>query len=193
MDLKEKLLELRKKLVIIKEKETEKVNAILKDHPIDDCDIYRLYYINYHKTGGDNFGTFYYPLEPFKLPKNMTREEGLKVLSYLTDCIEARDDVDECSIKSVNMLDDMLEKYGFTRVDEDSKNYIHLFTVTGIVPLFKQSKLYQYYFEWYIKNVTLDEILKIYSKYNMDFKNPIWINENNYESMKPKNSSFILF
>lgn len=186
MDLKEKLLELRKKLVIIKEKETEKVNAILKDHPIDDCDIYRLYYINYHKTDGDNFGTLYYPLEPFKLPNNMTREEGLKVLSYLTDCIETRDDVDECSIKSVNMLDDMLEEYGFTRVNDDNKNYIHLFTVTGIVPLFKHSKLYSYYFEWYRKNITLDEVLKIYSKYNMDFKNPIWINENKRKQEKVK-------
>lgn len=57
------------------------------------------------------------------LPNDMTREEGFKVLSYLIDYIEKRDDTESCPLKSVRILDNVLdlERFGFTRVEEKMK------------------------------------------------------------------------
>lgn len=119
---------------------------------------------------------------PFMLPKGMTREEGFKVLSYLTDFIEKREDTESCSLKSVTTLDGVLdlERFGFTRVCEDDENKIlNLFTVSGRILLFKRSKLYEKYFEWYVENVTLEEVTNIYAKYNMEFKDIVWLDNQN--------------
>lgn len=119
---------------------------------------------------------------PFMLPKGMTREEGFKVLSYLTDFIEKREDTESCSLKSVTILDGVLdlERFGFTRVCEDDENKIlNLFTVSGRILLFKRSKLYEKYFEWYVENVTLEEVTNIYAKYNMEFKDIVWLDNQN--------------
>ena len=102
------------------------------------------------------------------LPEEMTREEGFKVLSYLPDFIEKRNDIEPCSLKSVRTFDGVLdlEKFGFIRIDEDDENKIlNLFTISERLLLFKRSALYQKYFEWYIKNVTLSEVKRIYAKY----------------------------
>ena len=46
---------------------------------------------------------------------------------------------------------------------------IDLFTVAGRVELFKRSKHYSKYFEWYVENVTFDEVKDIYHKCNIEF------------------------
>lgn len=122
------------------------------------------------------------------LPNGMTREEGFKVLSYLTDYIEKRADTESCSLKSVRTLDSVLdlERFGFTRVEEiNEEKIINLFTVSGRLLLFKRSELYPKYFEWYVENVTLKEVENIYTKYNMEFRDIVWLdNHNNKENSK---------
>ena len=186
MNIKEKLLKLKymivsSKLPVSKEDEFD---VLLEDHPVANQDIYRLYYVDYHRIGEDyrgqdnnNIGMINWPCRPFMFPKEMSREEGFKVLSYLTDFIEKRDDINPCSLKSVKMLDNVLdlERFGFTRVNKDDENKIlNLFTVSGRLLLFKKSKLYPKYFEWYVENVTLEEVTNIYAKYNMEFKDIVW-------------------
>lgn len=158
-------------------------NATLKDHPIGDQNIYRLYYINYHRIGTsyghyiNNIGVIDWPCEPFMLPEGMTREEGFKVLSYLTDFIEKRKDVEIGSLRSTRILDQVLdlERLGFKKVKENDENKIlNLFTVDGRVLLFKMSKLYRKYFEWYTENITLEEVQEIYAKHNMEFRDIVW-------------------
>ena len=135
---------------------------------------------------------------PFMLPKGMTREEGFKVLSYLTDFIEKREDTEPCSYKSVSTLDGVLnlERFGFTRVEEkDESKILNLFTVAGRLLLFKRSNLYPKYFEWYTENITKEEVESIYAKYNMEFRDIIWLdnqnnlNENNSKTLKLQNNS----
>lgn len=132
------------------------------------------------------------------LPKGMTREEGFKVLSYLTDFIEKREDTEPCSYKSVSTLDGVLnlERFGFTRVEEkDESKILNLFTVAGRLLLFKRSNLYPKYFEWYTENITKEEVESIYAKYNMEFRDIIWLdnqnnkNENNPKTLKLQNNS----
>ena len=144
--------------------------------------------MNYHRIGesygrqDNNVGMINWPCNPFMFPEGMSREEGFKVLSYLTDFIEKREDTEPCSLKSVRTLDGVLdlERFGFKRVKEDDENKIlNLFTVSGRLLLFQRSKLYPKYFEWYVENVTLEEVTNIYTKYNMEFRDIVWLDNQN--------------
>lgn len=186
MNTKEKLIEFKEKLLQLNipiSKDFE-FDAELEDHPIGNQNIYRLYYINYHRIGEgyghrkNNIGIINWRFNPFILPKEMTREEGFKVLSYLTDFIEKREDTEPCSFKSVSTLDGVLnlERFGFTRVEEkDESKILNLFTVDGRLLLFKRSNLYSKYFEWYVENVTKEEVESIYAKHNMKFRDIVWL------------------
>lgn len=186
MNTKEKLIEFKEKLLQLNipiSRDFE-FDAELEDHPIGNQNIYRLYYINYHRIGEyhghrkNNIGIINWRFNPFILPKEMTREEGFKVLSYLTDFIEKREDTESCSFKSVSTLDGVLnlERFGFTRVEEkDESKILNLFTVDGRLLLFKRSNLYSKYFEWYVENVTKEEVESIYAKRNMEFRDIVWL------------------
>lgn len=191
MNLKDKLIKLKKDLFdsILPNRDYE-FEATLEDHPIGNQNIYRLYYVNFHRIGEDfrfpglnNIGVIDWPCKPFMLPNGMTREEGFKVLSYLTDFIEKRKEIEPCSLESVRILDGVLdlERFGFTRINTqlptDSADVINLFTVSGRILLFKKSELYSKYFEWYTKGVTLEEVENIYNKYNMEFQDIKWSDE----------------
>ena len=90
--------------------------AEIGDHPIGEQEIYRLYYVNYHRIREyegcteNNIGVINWCGKPFKFPEGMSRKEGFKVLSYLTDFIERRPDVEECSWKSVQTLNGRCRK-----------------------------------------------------------------------------------
>lgn len=191
MNLKDKLIKLKKDLFdsILPNRDYE-FEATLEDHHIGNQNIYRLYYVNFHRIGEDfrfpglnNIGVIDWPCKPFMLPNGMTREEGFKVLSYLTDSIEKRKEIEPCSLESVRILDGVLdlERFGFTRINTqlptDSADVINLFTVSGRILLFKKSELYSKYFEWYTKGVTLEEVENIYNKYNMEFQDIKWSDE----------------
>ena len=157
MSLKDKLSKLRESLVnlgVVGSRDYE-FNGVFEDHPIGNQDTYRLYYVDYHRineyNGCDknNIGMIDYPLKPFKFPEGMSREDGFKVLSYLTDDIEKQPDVGPYSLKAVRTLDKVLdlERFGFTRVEEsDEEKILNLFTVTVRLLLFQKSKIYTKYF-----------------------------------------------
>lgn len=190
MSIKNKLIKLKNDLLF----DSTQLNrdyefeATLENHPVGNQDIYRLYYIDYHRIGligSSNIGVINCPFKPFMLPNGMNREDGFKVLSYLTDFIEKREDTEPFSLKSVRTLDGVLnlERFGFTRVEEnDEKKILNLFTVSGRLLLFKKSELYTKYFEWYTKDITLEEVKNIYNKCNMEFQDIIWIEETKEEN-----------
>lgn len=204
MSLKEKLLAIRdtieeSKTVCFVNPDNE-FDVELEDHEIGNQSVYRLYYINYHRIGhskvdlnfGGDIGLINWPCKPFMLPDGMSREDGFKVLSYLTDFIEKRDEIKPGSLKSVNTLDSVLnlERFGFKRVEEtDEDKILNLFTIGGRALLFKRSELYKKYFEWYTENVTKEEVEEIYSKIGMKFRDIVWLDkENNKEKvLKPNN------
>lgn len=156
--------------------------AEFDNHKIGDANVYRLHYINYHRFG-ENYGmgpnnltSVDFSYQPFMLPRGMSREDTFKILSYLTDYIERELEIDACSNKSVAELDKALnlEELGFTRLNihvGDDTDIIELFTVTGRIYLFKNSKYYSKYFEWYTEGITLDEVEDIYKKCGMVFRN----------------------
>lgn len=116
--------------------------------------------------------------KPFKLPLNMPREDAFKVISFLSDYVEAQANIRPASLESVRTVDKALslERLGFTKFPYDIKdNYvIDLFTVGGRIRRFLSSEYYSKYFEWYTPNITLEEIQKIYHKIGLEFIPPIF-------------------
>ncbi len=173
--------------------ENNDYEVILEDHEIEDYRFYRLHYLNYHNIG-NRYG--YANLEgvidmdfiPFMFPSGMDRNDGLKVLSYLTDFIESRDDVDVASLRSVRVLDDVLKlkRFGFSRLEFIPRDeyIIDLFTVSGRIERFKESKYYSKYFNWYTPGVTKEEVEFIYKRCGMNFSDIIFLDDKNISKKK---------
>lgn len=170
----------------ILQKKTSNNEKSENKHNLDNKKYYRLHYINYQNIGtlyGFNEGHDVYEqvFKTFMLPEQMGRKEALKVLSYLTDFIEKKFEIEQASLSSVKTLDSIidLERYGFKRVDfEPSEDMIiDLFTIKGRTRKFKKSKHYQKYFDWYIPKVKKEEVERIYKKYGMTFSDIIFIEE----------------
>lgn len=200
MSIKDKLTKLKAIFYPIPPNRDYEFEATLEDHSIGNQNIYRLYFVDFHRIGesfgfldSNNIGMVNWPCKPFMFPNGMTREEWFKVLSYLTDFIEKREEVRSCSLKSVTTLDGVLdlERFGFTRIAEkDEDKILNLFTVSGRLLLFKESELYSKYFEWYSEGITLGEIENIYNKYNMEFQDIKWLDnakEENHSKVLKKN------
>ncbi len=187
MSLKEKLLKLRESILSVPHLGSRdyEFNGELESHPIGDQDTYRLYYLNYHRINeyegnrSNNVGVLDFPLSPFKLPEGMSREDAFKVLSYLTDDVERQPGIEPFSLKAVKTLNGILdlERFGFKKVKEkDEDKILNLFTLTGRILLFKNSKLYPKYFEWYTEGVSKEEVQKIYAKLGIEFEDVFWLN-----------------
>lgn len=65
-----------------------------------------------------------------------------------------------------------LKRLGFTKLNIDICKTVEvndLFTITGRILLFKKSKYYSRYFEWYTENVSFQEVQNIYHKCGIEF------------------------
>lgn len=143
-----------------------------------------------YATGELKIGQTYYFSTPFRLPKFMSIADACKVVSYLSDRVEVENDLVPVSKESVLMVSDILEDYGFSKIEGKDKISVHmvsdigsskkieatypfcgeikgvadLFTVGGNFEVFKKSDLYDRYFNWYSAGVTEEEVLDIYKK-----------------------------
>ncbi len=156
-------------------------DARLKNHELGNQNIYRLRYVSYQRIGEgyiklkNNVEKMDWTLDPFMLPLGMSREEAFRVLSYLIDYIEQNLSLPECSFPGLKALNDVLdlERLGFKKVPNKETipdaDIIDLFTVTGRILLFKKSKNYKKYFDWYTEGVTLEEVKAIYQKLGLEF------------------------
>lgn len=158
----------------------DEFEADFVDHPIGKQNLYRLHYYESYNRGENRYSVVDMHYKPFMLPVKMSREDGFKVLSYLTDYIEEKGNMKECSWKSVQTLDKVLdlERLGFTRVEDyQEEDVIDLFTISGRVKRFMNTSYYQKYFEWYTPGVKKKEIVNIYNKLNMEFTDLVPLNE----------------
>lgn len=180
MKLKELLKSFKKAL---QNEEINEFDAQFEDHPIKNGDIYRLHFVGYYNSNLQSFDSpskhmVDWSCKPFKLPLNMPREDAFKVISFLSDYVEAQANIRPASLESVRTVDKALslERLGFTKFPHDIKdNYvIDLFTVGGRIRRFLSSEYYSKYFEWYTPNITLEEIQKIYHKIGLEFIPPIF-------------------
>ena len=127
---------------------------------------------------------------PFRLPKNMSMDDACKVISYLSEKVEAEQSLEPACEESVIRVSNILASYGFERVEWAKKGHYHavsaykpfktievpfeecrpvegitdLITVGGENKMFKRSTLKENYFNWFTENVTAAEIKEIYEK-----------------------------
>jgi len=151
----------------------------------------RLVYINMQKynsrmDGQNKIGTTWATSGTFLLPVKMSIEEASKIVSYVSEKVEKEYNLEPASIKSVEKTAEELQKYGFKLDDKEfcrfhqteeehfgriytnlpkETYYVDLFTVGGDFKLFKRTKEYDRYFEWFTEGVTKEEVEDICSKY----------------------------
>lgn len=143
---------------------------------------------NRYGTGQKFIGKTYGVSSPFTLPQGMTMDEACKVISFLSKKVETENDIEPASESSVAKVSEILEDYGFDRNEGHTHGHFHavqechpigvkitddlnhiegvvdLFTVDGDFKLFKQSSLYNRYFDWFSEDVTKREVKKIFNK-----------------------------
>lgn len=130
------------------------------------------------------------------LPENMSIENACKVISYLSELVEQKHNLEPACPRSISLVDNELENYRFKRVGDGWSGYIHgtcyytsraielsptlqraynqgnraidLFTIGGDLKLFKRTNLYNRYFEWFTSGITKDEVRDIYNQIGMN-------------------------
>ena len=158
--------------------------ADFENHTLGNQKIYRLHYINYYRANNNakKYRTVDWPFDLFMLPNGMSREDAFKVLSYLTDYIENNPNIEPYSYKSVATLNSILDlqQLGFKKLNKNisvsEEEIIDLWTVEGRVALFKKSKYYLSYYEWYFESISLEEVQSIYRKIGKNY-NDIILND----------------
>ncbi len=142
------------------------------------------------------------------LPENMSIENACKVVSYLSELIEQKHNLEPACPRSISLVDNELERYGFVRIKDGWSGYIHgtsyytsraielsptlqrvynqgngavdLFTVGGDLKLFKRTNLYNRYFEWFTSGITKDEVKDIYNQLGIDLDKMLTPRQYNY-------------
>ena len=136
--------------------------------------IYRIHFLKYFSNGcnSDNSNNMIsridWMLQPFSIPIEMKEEDVFKILSYLTDYAGITEETINYSLKPIENLNFLLKTdiTGFKKIEiyPNENKIIDLFLVFGISKMFEQSEYYSKYIEWYIPNVTREEVEKITNK-----------------------------
>lgn len=149
--------------------------------------------------GEQRLGEHYNRCSPYTPPEKMSLNDICKVVSYLSDYIEETFDIEPASQESVVRTSTTLEQFGFTKIPTNDRGYTHitsdyymgrklirndkrspipaidgvvdLFTVEGF-DYFKNSDLYERYFNWYEEATSQEEIQAIYDKLGLDIQIP---------------------
>ncbi len=144
----------------------------------------------------------------YTLPKNMPIEDACKVISYLSEKVEQENNLEPACPKSLKLVSEELHYYGFTknydcwsgfisgtcyylprmiqlakplqRAYNHRNNAIDLFTVSGDFELFKQTMLYDRYFEWFTPGITEDEVKDIYNQIGINLDEMLTPRQYNY-------------
>lgn len=154
----------------------------------------RLIYLSYNKytdyaTREKKLGQTYGVSSPMLIPHGINIEEACKIVSYLSEKIERENDLEPACERSVALTSQILQEYGFLKMKGFNHGHYHvtgkfprrkagtallssekidgvvdLITVAGNPILFKQSEIYNRYFDWFTGKVSETEIRYIYEK-----------------------------
>jgi len=111
--------------------------------------------------------------EKFVCPNGMTKEEALKVLSFLMKVFKTNTKIKDGDLLALTIgVNNMLRLFHFKKLDKtDCSNYTDLFVVGGVRGAFKTSRYYEFYFNWFKDDVDRAEIEQIYSRLGLNIPN----------------------
>ena len=123
--------------------------------------IYRLHYVNYNNKHNEDiiFDTFKYSCE-------IKEEYVFALISFIKDLVNREyPKYTRLSNKAI-LIDSLIEYFGFERVTQtiEEEKVTELFLITGIIRKFKESNYYEKYINWYIPNITYEEIILIHKQ-----------------------------
>ena len=120
------------------------------------------YYASYsYPYAHDTETTF----DTFKLPDNITYEDFFKIISYYSDKIDEKIEC-VCSVESAKYLNNILPLLGCIKETEEVNNVFPVYICNGLI---RMGDGFPKYYEWYTKNVSIEEIKMIYTKYGINF------------------------
>lgn len=166
MKLKDEYKKLRKSII-----DYQNSKEVLDEHRVDDTGVYRLHYVEYGKKSNGVISTQYVG-SIFKMGIPMERRDVLDVVSFLFNNAHKVYGVDKKSYSGTHLVDFMIEnsknfKFRPANVDE-RENVLDLYVVGGSNKIFKESRYYNTYFNWYNPSVTYDDVVQIYRKYGFE-------------------------
>ena len=155
-------------------------------------DIIRLMFVNLElsnsKDGRQFIEKSYNYSNPYQIPEGMTLDEACKVVSFVASHFEDKFNIKVDSFVSPRCVGDYLEKLQFTKLTEPKEFYsnselsiymdekinfnahqkgiIDLITFKGDESVFNRTDLKNHYFDWYTKDVTLEELTAVYQRIN---------------------------
>ena len=162
---KEKLIEIRNGLKELIKKEME-----LKDQTKLKSKVFRIHYVKNRYKGAKVNKSEYISL-PFKINAPISNKDALKIISYLSDVAKNQLFARENHLLKAIILNRELdnEDLKIEKLDKCEEYLItDLYIVDGNKTLFKMSKDYNTYFNWYIPNVSYEDIIDICNKYNLN-------------------------
>lgn len=126
---------------------------------------------------------------PLLIPQGINIEEACKIASYLSEKVERENNLEPACEQSVALTSQILQEYGFMKLKGYNHGHYHvkgkfprrktgtallssekingvvdLITIDGDPIIFKQSEIYNRYFDWFTANVSETEIKYIYEK-----------------------------
>jgi len=127
---------------------------------------YRLKYIfKYRDVKSDYKSQTTSIFKPFKLPENMSYEEALKVISFLTDKVASELKVKHQSLDNIKLTNAVLEKYHFKRAE----NPVHINNVEDIIiENVRNLAITPNSNKWYKAYIEAKDIKKIYDKLGLE-------------------------
>lgn len=148
----------------------------LRDHKVIDFGLYRFKFLEYNEIKsvyGPKFDeTNVYVFKEFTFPYGMSKEDAFKVISFLLDSTkliikaDTGRNVDVANKDVIKHTDKALGLAGFNRIKDDAFNNFDgvtdLYLVSGNLKKFKKSSEYKKYFNWYVDDVTEQDVEEIY-------------------------------
>ena len=137
--------------------------------------------------GTKKIGETYGVSSKFSIPKNTTLEDACKIISYLSETIEKKENLTAGWQESVIKTSQKLQDFGFNKIENTKIGYIHavskytqhleindiipeetdtldLFTISGNLSLFENSDISKRYFNWFTEGITTSDVTEIYKK-----------------------------
>jgi len=123
--------------------------------------IYRLHYVNFNKDQNEDM-----LFETFRYYCNLEEEYVFVIVSFIKDLVNREYPKYTIPLHKAILVDALLEFFGFERVIEpvEDENATDLFLITGSIRKFKESNHYDKYINWYIPNITYEDIMLIHEQ-----------------------------
>ena len=133
-----------------------------------DSTLFKIHYVELYdkKTKKKNINA---TSDCYMYPDEISREDALKLISYIVKSTKDELKEKEISLKTVAVASRKLDSYGFVRIPYCYSPTDELYVVNGDREVFKKSKHNYMYFDWYTEDYTMEEIDSIKGKIHSHF------------------------